>query len=424
MNLTVENIALIEKAEIELNGITVVAGLNKTGKTTIGKALYAVISAYRNLPRRVFESKKTDIRNAFVSIFRKNKELFEKTPYWILDLEEDFVDPIEQKNLLEWMTDDKRAGVMKYINQWIHSKEEYEQYVRKEEIDELYKEICIVLNRPDEEDERFLIESFVRNVFTEQVSCFFNNDKGKLCFLSSDDALDVEFLGNKLTYFARNIASDTQAIYIESINLLDLLQSRGQRRSVTRFSRPTTACISMLNGRANEAEETYEEYAESEKIENIIHYIVQKVTHGSLQTDSSGISFVDEKAQVPVELSNLSAGLKVFVVIQTLLENGSLKKGDILLIDEPEVNLHPEWQIVLAEVLVLLQKELGIVIYINSHSPYFIRAIEVRLAQNDIATRGKFYLTMPDKNDMYRVVDVSKNTERIYELLYKPLEKL
>lgn len=143
-----------------------------------------------------------------------------------------------------------------------------------------------------------------------------------------------------------------------------------------------------------------------------------------MQTDSSGISFVDEKAQVPVELSNLSAGLKVFVVIQTLLENGSLKKGDILLIDEPEVNLHPEWQIVLAEVLVLLQKELGIVIYINSHSPYFIRAIEVRLAQNDIATRGKFYLTMPDKNDMYRVEDVSKNTERIYELLYKPLEKL
>lgn len=208
--------------------------------------------------------------------------------------------------------------------------------------------------------------------------------------------------------------------------MLGLLQSdgRAQRRRTARFSRPTTACIRMLNRSGNEDEETYEEYTESKKTEDIIRYIVQKVTHGSLKNDSSGISFVDEKEQVPVELSNLSVGLKVFVIIQTLLENGSLKKGDLLLIDEPEVNLHPEWQIVLAEILVLLQKELGIVIYVNSHSPYFIRAIEVKLARNDIATRGKFYLTIPDGNDMYCVEDVSKNTERIYELLYKPLEEL
>lgn len=77
----------------------------------------------------------------------------------------------------------------------------------------------------------------------------------------------------------------------------------------------------------------------------------------------------------------------------------------------------------LAEVLVLLHKELGIFLYINSHSPYFIRAIEVKLAQNDMALKGKFYLTVPD-DDLYRVEDVSQETERIYELLYKPLEEL
>lgn len=427
MNITIENIALIKKAEIELNGITVVAGLNKTGKTTIGKALYAVISAYRNLPHKVFMSKKDGIRNAFVSIIRKNKELSGTTsPFWVFEMEEDFSEPIEEKTLLEWMTDDKHAGVMNHISQWIQSKKEYAQYVTEEEKDELYKEICIVLDRPDEEYERFLIESFVRSVFREQISCFYNKDKGRLRFSCSGDVWDVEFLGNELSDFSGEIAFDTQAVYIESIHVLDLLQSdgRAQRRRTARFSRPTTACIRMLNRSGNEDEETYEEYTESKKTEDIIRYIVQKVTHGSLKNDSSGISFVDEKGRDPVELSNLSAGLKVFVIIQTLLENGSLKKGDLLLIDEPEVNLHPEWQIVLAEILVLLQKELGIVIYVNSHSPYFIRAIEVKLARNDIATRGKFYLTIPDGNDMYCVEDVSKNTERIYELLYKPLEEL
>ena len=186
---------------------------------------------------------------------------------------------------------------------------------------------------------------------------------------------------------------------------------------------PTVNCISLLNRIAHEDEKSYEEYTESKKVREIIEYIVGKVTHGTLKNDSSGISFVDEKGQKSVELSNLSAGLKVFIVIQTLLENGSLKQGDILLIDEPEVNLHPEWQVVLAEVLVLLRKKLGIVLYINSHSPYFIRAIEVKLAQNEIASDGKFYLTVLE-GVLCHVEDVTQETERIYELLYKPLENL
>lgn len=95
-----------------------------------------------------------------------------------------------------------------------------------------------------------------------------------------------------------------------------------------------------------------------------------------------------------------------------------------MLIDEPEVNLHPEWQIVFAEILVRLYKQLGIIIYLNSHSPYFIRAIEIKLAENDIGDKGRFYLTHEAGNDLYEVNDVTDNKEAIYELLYKPLEDL
>lgn len=429
MNIMIENIALIKKAEIELNGITVVAGLNKTGKTTIGKALYAIISAYQNLPRKVSDSKRDGIANAFVTILRRNRELLENTSLWMIDLEEDFVDSIREKELLFWSSEEGHEGVRSYIDRWVHSKKEYEEYIRKEEMDTLYKEICVVLERSDEEYEKFLIESFVRNVFKKQVSCFYNNEKGEISFSFPDNELKVEFTGNELSYFNQNIVSDTCAVYMESINLLDLVQSNGRVRRTsrgvaTRFSQPTTTCIRMLTRIADDGDETFEEYTENKKVREIIEYIVKKVTHGTLRNDSSGISFVDERGEKAVELSNLSAGLKVFVVIQTLLENGSLKSGDILLIDEPEVNLHPEWQIVLAEVLVLLRKGLGIVLYINSHSPYFIRAIEVKMARNEMTLEGKFYLTVPDEDNLYYIEDVSKNTERIYELLYKPLEEL
>ncbi len=135
MNITIENIALIKKAEIELNGITVVAGLNKTGKTTIGKALYAIISAYQNLPRKVSDSKRDGISNAFVTIIRKNRELLENTSLWMVELEEDFVDSIKEKDLLMWSSEEGHKSVRSYIDQWVHSKKEYEEYIRKEEMD-------------------------------------------------------------------------------------------------------------------------------------------------------------------------------------------------------------------------------------------------------------------------------------------------
>ena len=74
MKIEIENIALIKNAEIELKGITVVAGLNKTGKTTIARALYMIISAYKDLPLKVLRSKKDGIRYAIYTVVKNNRE--------------------------------------------------------------------------------------------------------------------------------------------------------------------------------------------------------------------------------------------------------------------------------------------------------------------------------------------------------------
>lgn len=107
-----------------------------------------------------------------------------------------------------------------------------------------------------------------------------------------------------------------------------------------------------------------------------------------------------------------------------MLEKGQLNRGDVLLIDEPEVNLHPEWQVVFAEILVLLQKEVGLIIYVNTHSPYFARAIEVKMAEYGIASKGNFYLLQENESGLCTCSDVTQNTEKIYSMLYKPLEEL
>lgn len=67
MKLTIKNLAKISKAEVELNGITVVAGYNSTGKSTISKALLGVMSAYSNLNEDIIAQRSFEIRRVLDS---------------------------------------------------------------------------------------------------------------------------------------------------------------------------------------------------------------------------------------------------------------------------------------------------------------------------------------------------------------------
>ena len=105
--------------------------------------------------------------------------------------------------------------------------------------------------------------------------------------------------------------------------------------------------------------------------------------------------------------------------------NDKLKKDGYLIIDEPEVNLHPEWQIKFAEILVLIAKELNITLYLNSHSPMFIEAITLYSQYYDLIKQTNVYLTQESQNDKYifRKID-PKNMGAVYENLTKPYDEL
>lgn len=53
MKLSIENIGYINKADIEIAGLTLIAGPNNTGKSTIGKVLYTVFNGLYNIDDQV-----------------------------------------------------------------------------------------------------------------------------------------------------------------------------------------------------------------------------------------------------------------------------------------------------------------------------------------------------------------------------------
>ena len=122
-------------------------------------------------------------------------------------------------------------------------------------------------------------------------------------------------------------------------------------------------------------------------------------------------------------MTNISTGLKTFAILKALLLNGSIEENGTIILDEPESHLHPEWQLVFAELIVLLQKEFNLHILINTHSPYFLNALEVYSYKHGIFLRCKYYLAeIINKSSI--ISDVSNNIERIYEKLARPLQDL
>ena len=109
--------------------------------------------------------------------------------------------------------------------------------------------------------------------------------------------------------------------------------------------------------------------------------------------------------------------------IVNVLLNGFIESGTVLLLDEPEIHLHSEWQLLLAEIIVLLHKEFDLYVLLNTHSHYFLDAIEVYSQKHGVSDACQYYLSSMD-GEFAVMENVTGNTEKIYQKLARPLQRL
>lgn len=115
-------------------------------------------------------------------------------------------------------------------------------------------------------------------------------------------------------------------------------------------------------------------------------------------------------------------------LLEYALRIGAIEEGDILILDEPEINLHPEWQVEYARTLVDLQKVFQLKILITTHSPYFMRAIECFTDINNSMDQLNVYKIEKDtEHKTVQIENVSYSEYGItdlYDALSAPLEEL
>lgn len=59
-----KNIGRVAEADIEINGIAVIAGENGTGKSTVGKALYAAFNSMSDSENKIDRMRRNSVERA------------------------------------------------------------------------------------------------------------------------------------------------------------------------------------------------------------------------------------------------------------------------------------------------------------------------------------------------------------------------
>ena len=62
MRLKIDNFAKVKHADIVIDGITVIAGENNTGKSTVGKVLYSTFNSLYQIDSKIEERRREELR--------------------------------------------------------------------------------------------------------------------------------------------------------------------------------------------------------------------------------------------------------------------------------------------------------------------------------------------------------------------------
>ena len=425
MFLEIKNIGKFNNAKIEIDGITVIAGPNNTGKSTIGKFLFCIFNAFYDLEKKSRNEKLEYCNKIILNNIFKHKLNFR---YRIKQM---YFSDLSDNNVLKTL-DFTEEEITERIENF--AKNEFNVKINKSEIKNVIQEIYHIIEAPIEEYASNVLHQVINTEFKEQlINVQHRIGKAKLSL--SNEIYEFEFKKNS-TSVKKAFDGFTDVIYIDDPYIID--NGYEKHRQFYSIDTPYSDYIpykfkagthqknlqNQFYNISNISDNTYEMMSYNKKMDDI-YSVLTNAVDGDFKEYNDKMAFEEKGNSKPIYLPNLSTGLKTFVILKKLMDNMVIREKDLVILDEPEIHLHPGWQLILAEIIVLLQKELNLHVLINTHSPYFLNAIEVYSAKYNNKNRTKYYLSNIDKNGRYaNLENVTNDIEQIYYLLAKPMQEL
>ena len=415
------NIGQFKKASVEINGITVIAGENNTGKSTVGKVLYSIFNSFCNMENQVSKDLEDSVEQVLVRIGR----LFSDSFFAEIDTSSIARKIVENRDQYQVNHNLLKKYIIDSFNQVNSLFENLEYFIEADNFNEEFKRITEIILISDDEIFKTVFSKKMRTEFNGQINNLFSESEATVELQIKGKASKITINNNVTTNISSKFKLNTEIIYIDDPFVLDDIDVRFPRSFLNNYITVNMSHRTHLKYKLfyKETENNVvNEIITTNKLYNIYKKI-NTICSGEIVNKSRSIGYMKVGSDKVLKLNNISTGLKTFIILKTLLQNGSLEENGTIILDEPEIHLHPEWQLLFAELIVLIQKEFNMHILLNTHSPYFLNAIEVYSEKYKIADKCKYYLAKSEE-ELSIIEDVTDNIEAIYSKLARPLQHL
>lgn len=434
MKIRIHNFGRLTVADIKLDGITIIAGPNASGKSTISRVLKTWNSYLHRIDDRIAEERIKSITEGVGKIL-----LDANLPVLFRSLNDSL------GKLHKLLRDDfwhNREEVKKWVFSFLKPNDLRMRVDCGRDIsdvvDGLYMSILEVVEKnseiPDELYEKFIADLSFNRAFDGQVGTFFDIQAESSVSIEIDGGMkcEVKFKGGKCVSLKKKHSNHLfPMFYIEPKHLIDSCAELSYPRSISnrglesRFSYgDDLEWIRILYSNPNMAHWSMQRMQQQEVLNKDLDEIVATI-HGEIEKEERVIRFRDDDSGGMISISNIASGVKSMAVLIRGLRNGVIEPGSLLIIDEPETNLHPEWQVKFAKFLVLLNAKFDIRLLINTHSPYFLKAIQVYSDLLEIEEKCDYYMMALDGEDgRFRTKDVSNDIEEVFAEMSRPYARL
>ena len=402
----------VKNTEIVNEGITVLAGINGSGKSSLARMIYYAVNFMAQFPTLVFNNRKKEVLDVVRSLVMAVHQINHGSDFFVTMREQeekisnskDFTDIAANFDslaryvepfLTAFFSKSDKNKVDRILGYLEVSNDGDASELAAKCISSIKDKVNLLLeagNKDVASRKKKLLLNLIRSLGVDMGD--FPDDFN----LTEDGVPLIKSPGfvNPLS-LKRAIYIDTPMAVNENFNL-----------SVNYWDRLT----SLMN------QDAVAEYTKPERglLLRIRHIIRGEVAYNEDLFGEKALHYKREDG-LDIKLVNAATGFKSFAILYKLLANGLLKTDTMLLIDEPEAHLHPQWVVEYANILVKLNKELGVKIVVTSHNPDMISALSSIVASEGLEETTHFYLAKPCEGDSYhfKFDDLGVNIGPIFE---------
>ncbi|EGP9817871.1 AAA family ATPase [Campylobacter jejuni] len=403
MKVKLKNVGMLDEAEFEVGNITLICGENNTGKTYATYSLYGYLDFLSNNLTSVFFSivqKHLNILipeeytieisiDKIIAIYKdtiKNtySDYKEKLSEILAGKDGDFDDSIFSNQKL-----DHFLGELSN-NDIVNSFKEFSEYknlINLSEINNKYIKLDY------KNDENFEIKDRIIMIKTMQLltSFFlFLTPKYPRPFILSAERTGASMFQKELDVNKNEIVDRISQVKGSDIKeaVIDILVEK-----YSRYPKPVKDNIYFVRELDEVVKKTsfiQDGINKNSKNKNLYQNILDllfEIVGGKYLVSQEGIEFAPGAKKRITRgkflIQRASSSVRSLLILNHYILHEA-QKGDILMIDEPELNLHPKNQILLARLFTLLANA-GIKIFITTHSDYIVRELNNCIMLNKLS---------------------------------------